>query len=383
MVVYLLGFIASTLLIYYAQDKDKKRFWIFSALALLIPCLIAALRAETVGTDVQVYLKPMAESAMAAPGFKAFFADFWFDKWRNLFVADYELGFSLLVFTVARITRWLPAVLFVVQAFTIIPFYVALARNRKTMPLWLGMVVYFCFSYNTSLNLMRQWIAVAFLLLAFQMLLEKRPFGVTLFTIIACFFHYSAIISVAIYLIYFYILLHRKVTLKIKKFEMSGYTLAVCVLTLVAVLGLLNLSFVVDFLADIGFDRFTNYLEGGELTLLPNQILLRLPLILIFIINWKQFSTQGAAAGFFLAMMILETVASQLISVDVYSFRIGSYFSLYATLAVPTLYSTLESKRRRNLTTVYLLVYMLGYWVFTYVLQQRHETVPYHFFFEA
>ena len=270
-----------------------------------------------------------------------------------------------------------------VQAFTIIPFYTALARNRKTMPLWLGMLVFFFFSYNTSLNLMRQWIAVGFLLLAFQMLLEKRPVGVTVFTLAAMLFHYSAIIAVLIYAIYFYICLHRKVKLQIKKFHLSGYTLAVCVLTIVSLLLLLNLNLLLKLMDAIGFDRFSNYLEGNQLSFLPMQILLRLPMIVIFLFNWKYFRKRGAAAAFYLAMVILEVIAAQLISVDTYSFRIGAYFSLYTTLAVPTMYATLESKPRKILTAVCLVGYMLAYWYFTYVMQQRHETVPYHFFFEV
>lgn len=383
MFVYLLGFAASTALIAYCQNKTKKKFWLFSALALLIPCIIAGLRSETVGTDVQVYVKPMVESAISASGFRAYFADFWFEKWRNLFVADYELGFSLVVFAVARVTRSLPVVLFVIQALTIVPFYAALARTRKSEPLWLGMLVYFFFSYNTSLNLMRQWLAMAFLLLAFRMLLEKRPVLLTVFSLVALLFHYSAIIMVLIYLIYLYIALHRNVKLQIKKFHMSGYLLAVCVLTLVAVLALLNLNPLLRLMSAVGFDRFSNYLVGDELRFLPNQIILRLPLVAIFLVNWKYFRKRGAAAAFYLVMLLLDIVASQLISVDVYSFRIGAYFFLFATLAVPAMYATLESKPRKLITAVCLIGYMLAYWYYTYVMQLRHETIPYHFFFEA
>lgn len=383
MAVYLVTFAASTLIFAYAQNKKRSTFMLLSAIGLLIPCLVAALRATSVGTDVQVYVKPMMDSAVAAPGFKSFFADFWFSDWRNLFVADYELGFSALVFITGRLTRSLPVVLFVIQAFTIVPFYAALARNRKTMPLWLGMLVFFFFSYNTSLNLMRQWIAVGFLLLAFQLLLEKRPVGVTVFTLVAMLFHYSAIIVLLIYAIYFYICLHKKVKLQIKRFHISGYTLAVCILTLAAVLLLLNLNLLLKFMNAIGFDRFSNYLEGNQLTFLPKQILLRLPLIAIFLVNWKYFRKRGAAAAFYIAMLLMDVIAAQLISVDVYSFRIGSYFSLYTTLAVPTLYATLEGKNRKLLTALCLIGYMLAYWYFTYVMQLRHETVPYQFFFEV
>ena len=51
MAVYLMGFALSGALIALAQ---KRRTWVFvllSVLALLIPCLIAALRAQHIGTD--------------------------------------------------------------------------------------------------------------------------------------------------------------------------------------------------------------------------------------------------------------------------------------------------------------------------------------------
>ena len=383
LIVYLLCFAFSTALIAIAEKKSKKQFLLLSAFALLIPCLIAGLRAETVGTDVRVYVKPMVQSAISAAGFRDYFADFWFEKWRNLFVADYELGFSLVVYAVARVTRWLPAVLFVIQALTVVPFYAALARTRRYAPLWLGMLVFYCFCYNTSLNLMRQWIAMAFLLLAFRMLLEKRPILVTVFSLAAVLFHYSAVILVPIYLVFGYIALHRNVKLQIKKFRISGYTIALCTLTLVAVLVLMNLDAILKLMSSLGLDRFSNYLVGGQLQLMPKQIVLRLPLLIIFLVNWKFFRKSGAVASFYLAMVLLDMVASQLISVDMYSFRIGAYFSLFSVLAIPTMYSTLESKPRKILTAVCLVAYLLAYWYYTFVVQGRHETIPYHFFFEA
>lgn len=382
MIIYLIGFALSTALIAIAEKKDKKTFLILSVFALLIPCVIAALRAHTVGTDVQVYLKPMVESAIASTGYRDYFAHFWFEKWKNLFVSDYELGFSLIVYIVAKLTRWLPAVLFTLQALTIVPFYAALARTRRSTPLWLGMLAYFFFSYNVSLNLMRQWIAMAFLLLAFRMLLEKRPIGLTVFTLAAVLFHYSAVIAIPIYLVFAYIALHRNVKLQIKKFRMSGYTIAVSTLTVLAILALMNLGTLLRIMSSLGLDRFSNYLVGDQLRLLPNQILLRLPLLAIFLINWKYFRKKGAVAAFYLAMLLLDMVASQLVSVDMYSFRIAAYFFLFATLAIPTMYSTLESTPRRILTAICLIGYMLAYWYYTFVMQGRHETVPYHFFFQ-
>ena len=381
MIIYLVGFAASTALIALGEKKKAKHFILLSALALLIPCLISALRASNIGTDTTVYLKPLTHSAIQADNIVDFFRSYWYYSWRNVYVKDYEIGFSLLVYLSAKSTNSMVAVQFVVSAFIVIPIYATLTRNRKTIPVWLGMLVFYLFFFNSTLNMMRQWIAMSFLLLAFQFLIEKK-WGLTfLLSLCAMTFHLSSVIALLVYVFFWLLHLVRNKEFAMGNFRISGKMLVVCLISAVCFLALLNLDLVIKLMEMVGFTRFSNYLAGDQMRILPGQILFRLPLILFFALNWKDFRRFTPHSAFYMGMLLMDVVVSQLISVDVYSFRIGYYFTIYLLLGIPMLYSSIHSPVKRSIYTTLLVSYLVFYWYYNHVLFLRHQTYPYSFLF--
>ena len=91
MAVYMIGFALSVGLIAFSEKKRLPVFLTCSFFALLIPCLIAGFRAQHIGTDVLVYVKPLTESAICADNLRDYFNSYWFRDWRNLYVQYYEL----------------------------------------------------------------------------------------------------------------------------------------------------------------------------------------------------------------------------------------------------------------------------------------------------
>lgn len=377
--VYLIGFAISLVLIAFSEKKRLPIFLLFSAIALLIPCLIAGLRSQTVGTDVMVYVKPLTRASIMADDLANYFNTYWYDEWRNMYVKDYEIGFSLLVYLVAKLTKNLGAVLFIIQALTITPVYIAISRNRKTMPVWLGMLIYYFLFYNSTLNMMRQWIAMAFLLLAMQMLIEKRGGLTVFFTLFGCLFHYSAVIAIPIYAVYWFVWLPHRTRLEHNNFQVKGSTLIVLLFFLVAIAAVMNLHLVLKLMSLVGLDRFSGYLKGEQMRLMVNQIILRLPLLVVFLINWKDMCRSHKATPFFMAMLLMDFVASQLVSVDINAIRIGNYFSVYSMLWLPALCACQRPGVKRSLTAFAISGYAVLYWYYFYIFSLRHETYPYAF----
>lgn len=381
MAVYLIGFSLSTLLIAYAQKKRLSVFLTVSIIALLIPCLIAGLRAQNVGTDVMVYAKNLTNSAIQADSVGEYFRSYWYLDWRNMYVQDIEPAFSLLVYLVAKLTNSLGAVLFAIQAVTILPIYAALARNRKNAPVWLGMLIFYFLYYNATLNLMRQWMALSFLLLAYQMLRERKPVLTVLFCAVAFLFHFSAVIVIAVYGIYWLLWVCRRNYIAHQNLQIQVSSALAVTLFAAAMLAVMNLPLIIKLLSMVGFDRYNNYLEGEQFSLMLNQIILRLPLLAVLIIGWKDLKRTDRAAAFYLAMVLLDMVAAQLVSVDVNAIRISYFFSIYAVLWVPTVYQACAPGLKRTTVALLVVAYTLFFWYFTYVLQIRHQTIPYQFYF--
>ena len=379
MAVYLIGFALSAALIALAQ---KRRTWVFvllSVLALLIPCLIAALRAQHIGTDTMVYAKPMTEAAIVADGWGDYYGSYWYQVWRNMYVRDFEPGFTALVYVVAKLFRNLSSVLFVLQALTVVPIYLALCRDRKQFPVWLGMLVYYLLFFNSTLNMMRQWVAMAFLILAMTRLLDKKMVSTGILTLCACLFHTSALIAVPIYAVYWVVWLPRKTLLVHNNLRIGGSALTAGLFFLVGIVAILNLGLIIRLLGAVGLSRFSGYLKGEEMALMANQIIMRLPLLGILAIGWKDLRAKDYPAPFFLATLLLDMVAAQLVSVDVNAIRVGLYFSMYTVLWAPALFRACRSTPKRVLIAGLLIGYCLFYWYFTYVLNLRHATYPYAF----
>lgn len=379
MAVYLIGFALSVALIAFGERKRLPVFLAFSIAALLIPCLIAGLRAPQVGTDVMVYVRPLTRAAISSNSIEEFFGSYWFAEWRNLYVREYDIGFSLLVYIVSKLTHNLAAVLFAIQAVITIPIYVAVARNRKHLPVWLGMAVFYLLFFNSTLNMMRQWAAMGFLLLSFQMLTEKKYWLTALLGVIAFFFHSTAIIVLPVYCIYWFLSLFRRDRLVLGRLQMRVSSLLVAILFLVGILAILNLPLIIKLMSLVGLDRFNSYLEGDQMTFMVNQIILRVPLFLLFAVCWRDMQRLHRTTPFFMAMLILDIVSSQLVSVDINAIRIGYYFSVYSILWLPSLSVSSCSRTKRVFLTVLILGYGLFYWYYAHVYTMRHETYPYAF----
>lgn len=379
MIVYLLGFAVSTALIALTEKKQRALFCFGAFFALMIPCMIAALRSDNVGTDIQVYILKLMDSATNAPNLGAYLDDYWYIGYRNQYVADYEYGFSLLLYAVTKVTHSVPAVLFVIQAVTVVPIFLALARNRKNEPVWLGLLVYYLLFFNASLNAMRQFMAMGILLLAFRFLLEKRYIPTLLLTVLSVMFHYSGLLVVPIYCVYGILNLRRDFLFQQNNIKFSGKTAVALLISLCAFGLLLNLNLVLKLLSTLGLNRFSNYLTGNKFRILVNQIIMRLPLIGLFVLNWRYLKAHSKTAIFYLAMLLLDMVAAQLISVDTFAFRISQYFLMYLIFAAPALYACRKQGIARNISILLLIAYLLFYWYYNYVVQLRHGTVPYEF----
>lgn len=379
MAVYLIGFALSVGLIAFGEKRRRPLFLGLSVAALLIPCLIAALRAQTVGTDVMVYVKPLTHSALMADSLKDYFNTYWFSVWHNIYVKDFEVGFSLLVYVVAKVTKSLGGVLFVLQALTVVPLYVALSRHRRQLPLWLGMLVYYLLFFNASLNIMRQWIAMAFLLLSLETLQDRKWGWTVALCLAAVTIHSSSLLIVPIYLIYWLLIQSRRAQLVHERFAVRGSTVVAVLLFFASILIILNLDLMVKLLSATGFDRFKNYLEGEPLKLMVNQILLRVPLVALFLFCWKDMCRHTKAAPFFFTMLLMDIVAFQLVSVDVIAIRIGYYFSAFSVLWLPRLAACQSKGLKRTVTVIAIIGYCLFYWYYFYVFSLRHETYPYAF----
>ena len=146
--------------------KNKILSIVFEILALTIPCVIAALRDYSVGTDVLFYQKPYFDDALYSDNL----LNYLHTEGHNV-----EQLYFLLTWVCAKLSNRMSLLFFCIEALIIVPVYISLKMYmKKDNDLILGIFIFFTFWYNCSLNMARQSIALAFCILTFACLEQNK-----------------------------------------------------------------------------------------------------------------------------------------------------------------------------------------------------------------
>ncbi len=160
-------------------------------LGILLPCLLAGLRADSVGRDVSVYIVPNIKAARAAHG--------GFPGVCKALDMAPEYLYMVLVYLTTRITDDAGLLLFLIQLLTFLPIVISAIRLKKEVSIPLAVAAYlFCF-YHQTLNIMRQSMACSFILLGTAYLFcndMKLNFKTILAYLCAAFLHKTGIFGV-------------------------------------------------------------------------------------------------------------------------------------------------------------------------------------------
>ena len=391
MAVYVLSFAFTCLIVAYAGRKGCQEisFKCAVAFAIAIPCIVAGLRGLGVGTDIAVYAKPLFDLAMEHVSFSDYLGSSWWRVWTYVSPSDFEIGFSTIVWLAARLTGSFNVLLFAIQLLTIYPIYKAASLMVDKEHLWIAFLIYLFMFFNSTLNLMRQWIGIAFCLWAIAEMLKSEDVRVLLkeggaravlgtgafralaLVLIASLFHISALPLGLLGLLL--------VSLFRKSKRPSRFCLIFAVLLLVALLFIAPFS---ELLRSFGLSQYAAYLGNGQLSFSPRSLALYgLPLVVLAaVLHFETLSeAQGRILFSFLFLAVMAIVLTQLGSLTAQASRISFYYLAAVILWGPWCLSLVADRSRETLLTVFLAVYCIGFWVLIYVVMGATETIPYYF----
>ena len=157
-------------------------------LAILIPCIVAAIRDTTVGVDTSGY--PISHMQIASQLSSV-----------SQIVERLSLGseylYAIILFLCSRVTSDYWLILFVYQLLTIVPIMATAIKIRNRAPMSVTMAIYMLVFFNNSLNMMRQSVSCAFILYGIITILEDNKITkkAVISLLVAVFFHKSGIIG--------------------------------------------------------------------------------------------------------------------------------------------------------------------------------------------
>ena len=212
--IYIFCFLSSIGLCYLGENlkicdngkiiKSNKRIqFILFCFSILIPCFFAGFRSNNVGVDVNVYITPYMEPAYNCK-------TYW-DVYKLLY-SDVEYLYVLLLYISSRFTSdsWL--LLFSLQLLTILPIFLAAKQLKDKLTITSVFATYLFVYYNNSLNLMRQSVSCAFIILGTVYLIKRSKCYVIktiLCLLTAILFHKSGVIGVFCILVVYIFLKNR------------------------------------------------------------------------------------------------------------------------------------------------------------------------------
>ena len=383
MAIYFGTFVLSAFFLLIAEQTRGSYRKVITAIGLFIPILLAGKRKIGIGTDTEVYVNVLYEAAHNSKSFFDYLGQKVYSMFTTKPVITWEIGYNFLVYISTKITNSYQGVLFTTHLLTITFIYKGLEKLEANFSRAFAMLIFYFLFYASSLNLMRQWIAIAIIFYGFHFVQEGKTKKYLVCVIIAMLFHYSAIIGMSIWLIYtFFEKYNFKRELAINGKELDSRLNKLILFTIACFAMLLGLGFIANILSSINavFARYARLYISGNVKLMPMQIIRRLPIILLLIINWSRLSNKERNTPFYYGMVMLDVAISQLGSLTSQSSRMGYFFSVFEIVILAEL---IHGRKRdwKILYGVILIVYVAMSFYYDNVLMGRSEIIPYLFYF--
>lgn len=344
--------------------KNKKILGIFFIiLSILIMSILAAIRNDDVGKDISAYVMPQFEWAKL----------FDFDKYIT--IGNVEYGFKVFVYVVTMLFGDYHWILFFLQLIVCTNIYIFAYRQRNDLSMSMVILIYLMLCYNDTLTMMRQYVALSFILLSIMFLLEKKYLKTLILFFIAVLFHTTAMVSIIIYIL---ILMNKsnKITESSKKY-LNILAIALFLVCLIFYRQIIYfLSYKLPILPTKFYAYFTSsyYLEESNIS--NFMLIFKLGCIFVEFIFMKFYKKSDK---FFLILLLIDfgiyLISAKLTTIS----RLGYYFYYPSILYVMPQLKKILKKDRYNLISINLIfvVVLCVYWYYNFVLYNGGGTMPY------
>jgi len=199
MLPYLICFSLSCFLLWFGQNiklgKSEWFRWVIYGIALLIPVTLAGVRDWTVGRDVLGYAYPVFREACTVPHIGAFSG--LYDTWMGT-------SFLLLSMAVCKVSDDFNVFLFSLMLIQIIFVFLAVYQWRDKFPIWIGMFIFYFYFFNTSLNTMRQCLALSIVFFGIKYIFRRKFLFFAFWVFLGYLFHASVLILLVYYPLFWY-----------------------------------------------------------------------------------------------------------------------------------------------------------------------------------
>lgn len=345
----------------FLKNNHKIISFVFFGISILTIVLFSGFRADTVGTDVQIYILPQLNYS------KQFYSIIEYISSSNI-----ELLNSCIIYFFGKISFDTTIILSVYQFLTILPIYIALVFKRKNISITFGIFIYLFFLYHITLNIIRQSVAGSFLFLGYVLLQEKKYIKAAILSILSIMFHNSAFVIIIILTIAYLSNNCKKNSLLMKIGALTFFGILIFFSTPLLKYFSLNLKIIDE-------KYYYSYIERMDYSVNLFEFLLRSIISFFPIINFNLIKQEKRIDNFSWCVLIgllfsFGTFISQ------YMIRLSYYFYYYYLIAIPSSINIFTKKDTSRYIVIFIqCLAIVFYWYIIYITWAWHETIPFMF----
>lgn len=346
--------------LFYLSDKIRSfsRFF-FSLSAIILLCMFAALRNNSVGTDITNYGISTFQSAES----------------NNLAEHIYFLRnsyaplFSIVTWIGVHLTGSFNGMLFIIQLLSIVPFYY-ISKKEIGNHIAVCMLIYMLLLFPITLNLLKQGIAISYAYVAGVYAYKTRWKLFALFSIIAIGFHLTGIFCI----LYMFLVLFLK---KKKIFKKNRLKLLLLTISIIYMCVLYFGRDIVRLIAPLrdSYAYQLNAIGKGSLNISMLIMLAVYILLGIYCYNKMTVFSDSALVYYY----ILSVVGLALTQFDIITESL-SRISYYGMIFIPLCF--IKMYRKGNFVVKILLAFIIfmyfAVFVYSNIIMGYQAIYPYH-----
>lgn len=370
MAMYLLIAAVTTCMAAIVDKMDNRAGKVTLMVAIsVIFCFFAGARSITVGTDTASYGYPTF-LATREYSLATFLSNQTYLSWGILY--------KLVTWIASNTFGTFESMLFAIELCTVVPV-VVIGYKYTDHHLVLVIALFSLYFYPLSFNLMRQLIAMGFLLVAWYALDHKKMIGYFIWLVVAILFHSSAVLGLMLLVIEL-VARPSKIPYKRKALFFIAASI-VCVLLLPYVL-----NAIAPFLPHYGAYMIdSKYAIRGHgyrnLAELVFVLIILCSLCHCFVgrefINRPQVVRERVEK--LLLVVVFGVIVTGITPFSVYLGRVGLYFLYFAILLMPNILDLFLDKKQRLIFATVSIAVVAFLSLDLFVITGQHEVIPYVF----
>lgn len=345
---------------------------VFVIFGLLAPCVLAACRDVTVGTDVLSYVVKTVDFAETHSLPESII------RFTAPNIPEIEPLYIFFTYVIAQFTNSISVYLFVIEFACVFFLYEALKELVRPNKIWFGFFIFYMLFYGFSLNLMRQVIVMCLGLWGLKYIKEHMFKRYIIIGLAMFFVHRTAVIMFLIYFLYPFVTGHNIKNKFIKNLANSNRVVFDGLLIVGSSVVVLFAGKLITLIATLtGSFQYQALHVKSYFTIIPSHLLFMSVFILLSLFFLKHAAKNNRDVEYYCVLSILAVILWQVQGISREAYRMALYFWIFVIPYLTNIVSSIKHKKNALIVEGVFMVLAAVYFYYFTVISGMNAVYPY------